>query len=55
MMTSGAICTRGVKYRIAMAQTAFNKKKNFFHEQIGLNFKEETSKVLYLEYVVLWC
>jgi hypothetical protein len=28
-------------YRIAMAQTAFNKKK-IFHQQIGLKFKEET-------------
>jgi hypothetical protein len=54
MMTRDAVCKQGVKYRIAVAQAAFNKKKTF-HEQIGLNFKEETSNVLYLEHIFVWC
>jgi len=37
------------KSRIALAKAAFNKKK-FFYQQTGLNFKAETSKVLYFEY-----
>jgi len=31
-----------------MAEAAFNKKT--LHEQIGLKFEEETSKVLHLEH-----
>jgi hypothetical protein len=37
-----------------MAKAAFNKKKAF-HQQIGLTFKEETSKVLHLEHSFVWC
>jgi hypothetical protein len=29
MITNDARCTRGIKYRIAMAKAAFNKKKIF--------------------------
>ena len=32
-----------------MAEAAFNKKKTL-HQQIGLKFEEETSKVLHLEH-----
>ena len=38
-----------IKSRIPMGKSAFNNKKNF-HQQIGLNFTEETGKVLHLEY-----
>jgi len=48
MITNYARCIREIKSRITMAQTAF-KKKDSFHQQIGLTFKEETSKVLHLE------
>jgi len=37
-----------------MAKAAFNKKK-IFHQQIGLEFKEETSEVLHLEHGFVWC
>jgi hypothetical protein len=54
LKTNDAKCTRGIKSRIAMAKAAFNKKKNF-HQQIGLRFKEEISKVLHLEHSFVWC
>jgi hypothetical protein len=53
MITNDARCTREIKSRIAVAKTAFNKKKTF-HQQTGLQFKEETSTVLHLEYSFLW-
>jgi hypothetical protein len=37
-----------------MAKAPFNKKKTF-RQQIGLKFKEETSKVLHLEHSFVWC
>jgi len=37
-----------------MAEAAFDKKKNF-HQQIGLKFKVEASKVLHLECSFVWC
>jgi hypothetical protein len=42
MMTNYARCTRDIKPSIAMAKTAFNKKDSY-HQQIGLKFKEETN------------
>jgi hypothetical protein len=51
VIRNGARRTREIKSRIVMATTAFDK--NSFHKSIGLAFKEETSKVLHLEYV--WC
>jgi hypothetical protein len=41
MITYDARCTCEIKSRNAMAKAAFNKKKGFFHQQIGLKFKEE--------------
>jgi hypothetical protein len=49
-----ARCTREIKYGIAIAKAAFNNKKTF-HQQTGLKFKEETSKVLHLERSFVWC
>jgi hypothetical protein len=43
------------KCRIAMAKAEFNKKKNFFYQQIGLKFEEETSEMLHLEHGFVWC
>jgi hypothetical protein len=37
-----------------MAKVAFNKKKGFFHQEIELKFKEETSKVLNLGHIFVW-
>jgi hypothetical protein len=42
--------TREIISWIAMAKATFNKKKNSFHQQTGLKFNEETSKVVPLEY-----
>jgi hypothetical protein len=53
MITSDARCAGEIKIRIAMAKAAFNKKK--CHQQTGLKFNEETSKVLHLEHSFVWC
>ena len=38
-----------------MAKAAFSKKEDSFLQQMGLNFKEETTKVLHLENSFVWC
>jgi hypothetical protein len=38
-----------IKFRIAMAKAAFNKK-TLLYQQIGIEFEEETSKMLHLEH-----
>ena len=55
MITNDESCTREIISRIAKATAAFSKKKNFFHQQNGIKFKEETSKVFHLENNFLWC
>jgi quinolinate synthase len=47
-MINGARCISEIKSRVTMAKEAL-KKKNSFHQQTGLTFMEETSKVLHLE------
>jgi hypothetical protein len=42
-------CTRDMKSRIAMANAVF-KKKTLFNSKLDLKFKEETSKVLHVQY-----
>ena len=37
-----------------MAKAAVNKKKTLFHQQIGLKFKEGTSRVLHLQCRFIW-
>jgi hypothetical protein len=37
MITDDARCKRGIKSRIAMAKTVFNKQKAFFTIKLGLN------------------
>jgi hypothetical protein len=54
MIRNDARRTREIKSRIVMATAAFHKK-NSFHRSIGPAFKEETSKVLHLEYSNVWC
>jgi hypothetical protein len=41
-------CTHEIESKIVFVKGAFNKMK-IFRQQIGLKFKEETSKVLHLE------
>jgi len=47
MITKDARCISEIKSRVTTAKEAF--KKNSFHQQTGLTFMEETSKVLHLE------
>jgi hypothetical protein len=51
--------TREIKSRIAMAKAACKKnkqkKKKTFSQEVGFKFKEETSKVLYLEHSLILC
>jgi len=44
-----------MKPRISMAKAAMSRKKAFFHQQTGLNIKEETSKLLHLGHSYVWC
>jgi hypothetical protein len=37
-------CTREIKSRIAMAKTAFNKKKNLFTNKLDLNLRKKLVK-----------
>ena len=48
-------CTGEIESRIAMAKAALNKRKGSFHQHIGLNSKEGTSEMLYLERRFVWC
>jgi hypothetical protein len=43
-----------IKFRIAMAEAAFNKTKTIY-QQIGLEFEEEISKMLHLVRGFVWC
>jgi hypothetical protein len=55
MITNDAKCTREIKSRVALAKATFNEKKTYFQQQIGLKFKEGTSKVLNLEHRFVRC
>jgi hypothetical protein len=51
LITNDAKCAREIRSGIVMEKAAFN----FFHKEIGLRLKEETSKVLHLvEYRFIW-
>jgi hypothetical protein len=54
MITSDAIGTRDMKSRIVIGKSSIQQRISF-HQQIGLKFKEETSKVLNLEHSCVWC
>jgi hypothetical protein len=36
-------------------QNQYSTRRRLFHQQTGLKFKEETSKMLHLEHSFLWC
>jgi hypothetical protein len=55
MITNGIRCTREIKSRIAMEKNIIQQGKDYFHQQIGLKFKEESSEMLHLEHSILWC
>jgi hypothetical protein len=44
MITSNTRCTREIKYRIAMAKTAFNKKKTLLTGKLDLNLRKKLVK-----------
>jgi hypothetical protein len=44
IITNDARCTRENKSRIAMAKTAFNKKKNLFTSKLELNLRKKLVK-----------
>jgi len=45
MVRNVASCTRDIKSRNAVAKAEFNHHEISFRQQIGLTFKEETSKL----------
>jgi hypothetical protein len=44
MITNDARCTREIKSRIAMAKSAFSKKKNLFTSKLDLNLRKKLVK-----------
>jgi uncharacterized lipoprotein YehR (DUF1307 family) len=57
LKTNDSRLTREIKSRIAMKKAAFNSNKTL-HQQIGLKFREEASKMLlHLEHASsnVWC
>jgi uncharacterized lipoprotein YehR (DUF1307 family) len=54
MITNDARLTRKSKSGIVMEKVTRKRKKSFY-QQIGLKFKEETTKVLHLEHIFVWC
>ena len=53
MITNDARFAREIISMIVMGKATFNKKKSL-HQQTGLEYKENTSKVLHWEYSLLW-
>jgi hypothetical protein len=54
MLTNDGRCTCEIKFRIAMAKAAFNKKRALYYQHIGFKIEEETSKMLHLEHSFIW-
>jgi len=54
MITNDAKCTREIKSKIAMSQTAFNTK-TLFASKLYLNFGKKLVKCYILEYRFVWC
>jgi len=36
-------------------KSSIQQEKGCFHQQIGLQYKEQTSKLLHLEHSLVWC
>ena len=54
MITNDARCTPEIKSRIATTNATFNKTKTF-QQQIGLEFRVESSKLLHLGHSFARC
>jgi hypothetical protein len=37
------------------SQSSIQKEEDSFHQQTGLKFKEETTELLHLELIIVWC
>jgi hypothetical protein len=55
LITRDAKCTCDTKSRIAMSKSNVQQEEGSFHQQTGLKFKEETSKVLHFERSFVRC
>jgi hypothetical protein len=55
MITDDARYTRKIKSKIVMEKAVFSRKETFFHQKIGLKFKDESVEVLYFGRSSLWC
>jgi hypothetical protein len=55
LITNYFIYAGEIQSTFSMAKAAFNKAKTFSGQQIELNFKEETIKVLHLKQSFVWC
>jgi hypothetical protein len=55
VLTNDGRYTFEIKSRIAVAKTAFNKKRALFYQHIGLKIEGETRKMLHLEHCFIWC
>jgi hypothetical protein len=36
-------------------KSCIHQDEEYFYQQIGLKFEEETSKMIHLEHGILWC
>jgi hypothetical protein len=60
VITNDAVCMCKIKSKLSWqkrhsTRRFFTNKLDVFHSQIGLKFKEGTSKVLHLERGFVWC
>jgi hypothetical protein len=46
---------REIKSSFAIAKNGIQAEGEFFHQQFGLKFKEETSLILHFEHTFVWC
>jgi hypothetical protein len=49
------INTCALFYKIGVNTGVIQQEEGYFLQQIGVKFKEETSKMLYFEYSFVWC
>ena len=55
ILTNDGRCTCEIKSRIAMAKSAFNKKKTLFTSKLDLNLRKKLVKCYILEHGFVWC
>jgi len=55
MIANDARCTCENKSRISTEKSSIQQEEDSFHQQTGLEDKQETSEVLHLEHSFVWC